>query len=196
MLDNLILLSQEERPARRNAYAEFEVRTDADMNNCFKMEDRADDSKYKEFPYYGKLRDIIKKHLEYYLEPEDIFISGIMYRIGLELQKNDIDLEFAFSDYNKNRKVNKIIADELDRCKCLKTVRNFRGEVKSFLEVFLSDFPSKQKINKPSSERWREERTKDLLYYEDLEFSEDTLSQIKYSREPDLTASKTPTLPH
>ena len=59
-----------------------------------------------------------------------------MYRIGLQLQKYDISLEEAFAHSNKNRIVNKIIADELERCNCNTEVRNFREIVKGHIDVF------------------------------------------------------------
>lgn len=106
-------------------------------DSCFKVEmrSRADDSSYR-YSYYRSLRKISKEYLEYNLLPLQLYVSGIMYRIGLKFEEQDIDLEDAFSTHNRDRIVSGIIADELHRCNFKTEVKNFRQMVKGHLDVF------------------------------------------------------------
>lgn len=106
-------------------------------DNCFKVEmrSRADDSSYR-YSYYRSLRKISKEYLEYNLLPLQLYVSGIMYRIGLKLKEQNIDLEDAFATHNRDRIVSGIIADELYRCNFKTEVKNFRQMVKGHIDVF------------------------------------------------------------
>ena len=74
--------------------------------------------------------------MEYNLLPLQLYVSGIMYRIRLQFEDNNIDLYDAFSDQNRNRLVSSIISKELDKCNYNIEVRNFREMVKGHLDVF------------------------------------------------------------
>ena len=60
-------------------------------DSVFKIENRstASNDSYK-FTYYAKLRKIAKEYLEYSLLPLQLYTSGVMYRIKIELEKNGI----------------------------------------------------------------------------------------------------------
>ena len=123
---------------RKNRYGICQIKTSGIYpDSCFKVENRKDDSEYAyRFSYYAKLRRISKEYLEYNLLPLQLYVSGIMYRIRLEFEKNNIDLYDAFSDQNRNRMVSSIISNELARCNYDIEVRNFREMVKGHLDVF------------------------------------------------------------
>lgn len=123
---------------RKNRWGTFSMKVDGlHPDSCFKVENRKDSSEYSyRFSYYRVLRKIAKEYLEYNLLPLQIYVSGMMYRIGLKLKEHNIDLEDAFSDHNRDRLVGKIISDELVRCNCDTEVRNFRQIVKGHLDVF------------------------------------------------------------
>lgn len=106
-------------------------------DSVFKIEDRNTDSdgSYK-FSYYAKLRKIAKEYLEYALLPLQLYTSGIMYRVKMELNKNGISLEEAFSENNRNRMAHLIISKELIRCNSSIEVGNFRELVKGHLDSF------------------------------------------------------------
>lgn len=108
-------------------------------DSCFKIENRKGSSKttYR-FGYYNKLRKVFKEYVEADLTPKRLFISGIMYRIYLELQENNISIEDAFSDDNRNRTVMHIIEKELSRCEYNIPVKTFREHVVGHLETFTS----------------------------------------------------------
>lgn len=123
---------------RKNRYGIFQMKIDGlHPDSCFKVENRKGSSEYAyRYSYYRILRKIAKEYLEYNLLPLQLYVSGMMYRIGLKLEEHNISLEDAFADQNRDRLVSKIISDELERCNCNTEVRNFRQIVKGHLESF------------------------------------------------------------
>ena len=123
---------------RQNRYGEFDMPISGlHDDSCFKVEKRKDFSEYSyRFSYYRLLRKIAKEYLEYNLVPLQLYISGIMYRIGLKLAEENIRLEEAFSEHNRNREIGKIISDELNRCNYSIEVKGFRQLVKGHLDIF------------------------------------------------------------
>ena len=106
-------------------------------DSVFKIENRSTASNDSfRFTYYAKLRKIAKEYLEYSLLPLQLYTSGIMHRIKVELDKNNIPLEEAFADNNRNRMAHLIIQKELIRCNSSIEVGNFRELVKGHLESF------------------------------------------------------------
>lgn len=122
---------------RRNRYGVFQMKVDGICSDsCFKVEIRNNSSQYAyRYSYYRLLRKIVKEYVEYNLLPKDIFISGIMYRITLKLKENNISLEEAFSLYNRDDLVAKIISDELKRCNHIIDF-SFKEVVKGHIDVF------------------------------------------------------------
>ena len=108
-------------------------------DSVFKVEHRSTSSNgsYR-FTYYSKLRKIAKEYLEHSLLPLQLYTSGIMYRIKVELEKNNISLEEAFTDNSRNKMAHLIIQKELIRCNSSIEVGNFRELVKGHLESFLN----------------------------------------------------------
>ena len=106
-------------------------------DSVFKIENRstASNDSYR-FTYYAKLRKIAKEYLEYSLLPLQLYTSGIMHRIIVELNKNEISLEEAFADNSRNRMAHLIISKELMRCNSNIEVGNFRELVKGHLDCF------------------------------------------------------------
>lgn len=106
-------------------------------DSVFKIENRstASNDSYK-FTYYAKLRKIAKEYLEYSLLPLQLYTAGIMHRIKVELEKNNISLEEAFADNSRNRMAHLIIQKELIRCNSSIEIGNFRELVKGHLDSF------------------------------------------------------------
>ena len=106
-------------------------------DSVFKIENRstASNDSYR-FTYYAKLRKIAKEYLEYSLLPLQLYTSGIMHRIKVELDKNEISFEEAFADNSRNRMSHLIISKELMRCNSNIEVGNFRELVKGHLDSF------------------------------------------------------------
>ena len=109
-------------------------------DSCFKAESRKGSKEYSyRYTYYRILRKISKTYLDYNLLPLQIYISGIMHRIKLNLEMRGISLEEAFANKNKDRLVAKIIFDELKRCNCNTEVKNFREMVIGHLDVWMDE---------------------------------------------------------
>lgn len=106
-------------------------------DSVFKVEHRSTSSNgsYR-FTYYSKLRKIAKEYLEHSLLPLQLYTSGIMHRIKVELEKNGISLEEAFTDNSRNKMAHLIIQKELIRCNSSIEVGNFRELVKGHLDSF------------------------------------------------------------
>jgi hypothetical protein len=106
-------------------------------DSVFKIESRstASNDSYK-FTFYSKLRKMSKEYIEYSLLPLQLYVSGIMYRIKVELEKNDISLEEAFADNGRNKMAHLIIEKELVRCNSSIEMGNFRELVKGHLDSF------------------------------------------------------------
>lgn len=106
-------------------------------DSVFKIENRSTASEDSfRFTYYAKLRKIAKEYLEYTLLPLQLYTSGIMNRIKIELDKNNISLEEAFADNSRNKMAHLIISKELLRCNSSIEVGNFRELVKGHLDSF------------------------------------------------------------
>ena len=106
-------------------------------DSVFKIENRSTASNESfRFTFYAKLRKIAKEYLEYSLLPLQLYTSGIMHRIKVELEKNNIALEDAFADNSRNKMAHLIIQKELIRCNSSIEIGNFRELVKGHLDSF------------------------------------------------------------
>jgi len=138
LIEDLKKLAASDEWERKNRYGIFKMKISGKYpDSCFKIENRKDhsDTTYR-FGYYNKLRKISKEYLEYNLSPLQLFVSGIMYRICVELKNHDILIEDAFANENRNKKVSNIIIKELSRCEYDIPVKALREQVVSYLEVF------------------------------------------------------------
>ena len=123
---------------RRNRFSVCKVEMRGTYSDSiFKVEHRstASNGSYR-FSYYSKLRKIAQNYVEYSLLPLQLYTSGIMHRIKIELEKNSISLEEAFADNSRNKMAHLIIQKELIRCNSSIEVGNFRELVKGHLDSF------------------------------------------------------------
>lgn len=138
LIEDLKELAASNKWERKNRYGIFKMKVSGRYTDtCFKIENRKDnsDTTYR-FGYYNKLRKITKEYLEYNISPLQLFISGIMYHIRLELEKKNISIEDAFAEENRNKTVMNIITKELSRCEYDIPVKALREQVVGYLEVF------------------------------------------------------------
>ena len=138
LTDGLRELSLIDTWERKNRYGVFNIKLSGIYNDsCFKVELRKGSGEYSyRYTYYRMLRKVSKDYLEYNLLPLQLYVSGMMYRIRLKLEEHNISLEDAFALNNKDRVVNRIIYNELERCNCNTVVKNFRQMVQGHLDVF------------------------------------------------------------
>lgn len=139
LADDLRELGKVDVWERRNRYGTISINIQGlYINSCFKVESRkgsAKDSVYK-FCYYRILRKIFKEYMDYPILPMQLYVSGIMHRLKINLNDGDITLQEAFAENNKDRLVNRIIANELERSNYTSDVKSFREMVKGHLDVF------------------------------------------------------------
>ena len=126
---------------RRNRFGVCNVdMRGANANSVFKIENRSTSSNDSfRFTYYAKLRKIAKEYLEYSVLPLQLYTSGIMHRIKVELENNGISLKEAFADNSRNRMVHLIIQKELIRCNSGMEIGGFRELVKGHLDSFVTE---------------------------------------------------------
>lgn len=106
-------------------------------DSVFKVESRSTNSEdsYK-FSYYSKLRKISKEYVGYALLPLQLYASGIVHRIQIELKKNNITLEESFAQNSRNKTAHMIIEKELIRSNSGIEITNFRELIKGHLNSF------------------------------------------------------------
>lgn len=89
---------------RKNAKGIFRIKDDriAPMKeSCFKIEKYSNNGKAYSLSYYKKLNIIKQKYNLYSFLPKDIYTSGLIYRIKLEIEKEGFNLKTVFIDYYK-----------------------------------------------------------------------------------------------
>lgn len=107
------------------------------QDSVFKIENRntASNKSFK-FTFYAKLRKISSEYVGHSLLPLQLYASGLVHRIKVELDKNKISLEEAFSKNSRNKTAHMIIEKELVRCNSGIEMSNFRELVKGHLDAF------------------------------------------------------------
>ena len=106
-------------------------------DSVFKVERRTSNSENSyRFSYYAKLRKVSKEYVGHSLLPLQLYASGIMHRIKMELEKSNIPLEEAFAQNSRNRTAHMIIEKELIRSNSGIEIGNFRELVKGHLNSF------------------------------------------------------------
>ena len=143
LVDNLRLMSKVDVTQRRNRNNTFYIKISGlYTDSCFKIERR--ELKGVGINYansYGNMiRKIVKEYVEYPLSVQQIYVSGIMYRLGIALKQQNITLEEAFRYNNKSRIVSTIIHTEFERINASFNIKNFRENVRGFLDVFNEDW--------------------------------------------------------
>lgn len=137
LANNCLQLSQMliwERKCRGGAIAKINI-SGIYSDSCFKAETKNATPNFRA-GYFAKLKKITNAFFDYKVEPLDIYVSGIMHRIAVQLKDNNIELEDAFKLENRKRQVHDIISNELNRCNYNIEVRNFRKLVYGHCQTF------------------------------------------------------------
>lgn len=123
---------------RKNRFGDFEVQAKGLYpDSVFKIEDRnkGADRTFKH-PYYARLRKISNEYIGYSVPPFQLYVSGIIHRISMELNNYNLTLEEAFSEDVYNKVGYRIISNELIRCNYEGSVSQFRYLVEGHLDSF------------------------------------------------------------
>lgn len=126
---------------RPNRYGLCQIETRGIYSDSiFKIENRstASDDSFR-FSLYAKLRKIAKNYVGYQLLPLQLYISGIMHRLGYLFQKNDLNMYQVFADNYRSTLARSLVSAELLRCNDKVKYSNFRDIVKGHIDVFDSD---------------------------------------------------------
>ncbi len=140
---NLLFVADIDTQVRQNRFGVFNLRISGLYpDSCFKLERRELRGKGLNYQnsYGNMLRKIVNEYVEYPLTAQQLYISGIMYRLGLVFKENNITLDEAFSYNNKERIINKIITAEFERINATLNIKNFRESVRGFIDVFNEDW--------------------------------------------------------
>lgn len=157
-------------------------------DSCFKVEKR--EKKNRRNPpketyktsYRNRLREIVSTEIGYDISAFDIYVSGIMHRISLNLQLQGVSVCDAFSKNNREITVRQIIGNELRRSNYHGSISQFKQLVEGQLELF--EIPSVTHTSTvsalafPDKKRIIDEAIQDVLSYADIEGDEHDDSQL------------------
>lgn len=134
-LKKLETIKQWERP-NRYSVCKVDMRG-AYYDSVFKIESRntSSDGTYRH-SYYARLRKVSKEYVGYGITPLQLYVSGVMHRIDIELKRNKLSLKEAFADRNYDKLSYSIIEKELVRCNYNGEVNHFKDLVKGHLDSF------------------------------------------------------------
>ena len=104
------------------------------MDDCFKTVVRKNREPVRF--YYKRLEKIAKDYVEYPLNPYELFISGLVYRISEQLNEQGFTLQEAFEYNKRNKEVYSIVKSELERSHYTNAVNKFRELIVDYLDVF------------------------------------------------------------
>ncbi|MCM1223528.1 MAG: hypothetical protein NC548_54675 [Lachnospiraceae bacterium] len=120
----------------RNARVEYEVKTiGEDKRSCFKINHRRDGVAYYDY-YYKRMNFIFKKYYGHVVSPYVIYISGMMHRIKLALEKNGFTLRESFVEQNRDILTREIIEHEMKRSNCGMTLGDLKERIRGCIDNF------------------------------------------------------------
>lgn len=134
-LKKLENIKQWERP-NRYSVCKVDMRG-AYYDSVFRIESRdtSSDGTYRH-SYYARLRKISKEYVGYSITPLQLYVSGIIHRINMELIRCNLSLTNAFADRNYDKLSYSIIEKELVRCNYKGEVNHFKDLVRGHLDSF------------------------------------------------------------
>ena len=140
LADALIELSKKHQWERMNRYGICRITMKGLFaDSVFKSEERkgsAQNGQALRFSLYARLRKITDEYLDFHIYPFQLYISGIMHRIKILLDQNNISLDDAFSSDLRTSTANSIILAELLKSNYLSGLSNFKEIIKGHLEAF------------------------------------------------------------
>lgn len=121
---------------QRNARTEYEIKTiGEDKRSCFKINRRRDGVTYYDY-YYKRMHFIFKKYYGHVVSPFVIYISGMMHRIKIALEKNGFTLRESFMEQNRDILTREIIEHEMKRSNCNMLLGELKERVRGCIDNF------------------------------------------------------------
>lgn len=136
LAEDLIELGGRNTITRNNRFGDYEVPAVGKwFDSCFKFSFRCGNKDVSSI-YYQTLIALRKRYLDFDLNPYDLFISGIMYRVALKMKEENIDIEKVFESHSNEDRGIQIVTDELNRCHYDISFAKFRMGVVGYLDIF------------------------------------------------------------
>ncbi len=121
---------------QRNARAEYTVKIiGEDKYSCFKINRRNDGVAYYDY-YYKRIHFIFKKYYGRIVSPYVIYISGMMYRIKIALEKNGFTLRESFMEQNRDSLTREIIEYEMKKSNCNMALAELKERIRGCIDNF------------------------------------------------------------
>jgi len=107
------------------------------VDSCFKMAARSSsDGRFAHVKHQTAFRNIAKRYIDYDIRPYDVYISGIMHRIAINLHKEGLDMSEVFEKRSRNKRGFEIIQNELKRSKYKSELPNFLVTMRGRVDMF------------------------------------------------------------
>lgn len=121
---------------QRNARVEYKIKTiGEDKHSCFKINRRGDGVTYYDY-YYKRMHFIFKKYYGQIVSPYVIYISGMIHRIKLALEKNGFTLRESFMEQNRDILTREIIEHEMKRSNCNISLTELKERIRGCIDNF------------------------------------------------------------
>lgn len=139
LIKQLIELSKMDGWYRRNKSGEYSIKTTGMYeDSVFKIEVRGEVTA-ESFKHclYRRIRNINKEYIDKKILPQDVYISGIIHRleVDLDLEYEGIELKNYFTDSKIKKITKQILGEELKRINYNITPLNFMIKVKEIIET-------------------------------------------------------------
>lgn len=107
------------------------------IDSCFKMVVRgASERKFAINRHQSLFRSLAQKYIDYPIRPYDLYLSGIMHRIAINLHNEGLNMAEVFEKRSRNKRGFAIIQKELDRSKYKSDLQNFLVTMRGRVEMF------------------------------------------------------------
>ncbi len=137
---DLVVLSSIETLSRENGKSTYERELiGEEIDSCFKIVKNKSSSNKVYYDAYARILrvKVLNECLGHALNPKDVYISGIMYRISQLLKENGFLFYDAFGDGRCDSSAIDIVEKELKRCNHSIGIYNFKDMIRGYEDVFV-----------------------------------------------------------
>lgn len=142
LINGLIDLSENDMWNRKFVNGYFDIKISGLYpDSVFKLERRSINStvNFKD-AYNSRIRMLTKKYIGNYVRMRNLYISGMVYRMGLQFKEKGIPFNEVFQLNNRIAAANQIIINEFERINADVVMRNFKPMVLSYMDIFMEDW--------------------------------------------------------
>ena len=107
-------------------------------DSCFKKENRNKNNENEYFnTYYNRIERISKSCLGRLVNPQEIYISGIMHKMNVIFKKHGIDIREAFQKLSRDTRTTQLMERVLISSNYVYPMGSFREIVQSYIDTFV-----------------------------------------------------------